>query len=153
VPRYPHPAQNWDYIIQRTQDTDNELNVNGCESYTFGGLHPARFLHWVQAEAPTAISYKFLNKGLHQQSSENSSNASLDEINFISKRYKDKAEWYTERLVTFLLENESNYPAYANPDDGLDIIQPDTRTYTTGMFLGRRPKFISLEDKYEYKRK
>jgi len=52
-----------------------------------------------------------------------------------------------------LLENESNYPAYANPDDGLDTIQPDTRTYTTGMYLGRTRKFISLEDKYEYKRK
>ena len=139
------------YNELKTQITNSTLtaaNLTLLEDY----IQPA-LLHWVQAEAPTAISYKFLNKGVHQQSSENSSNASLDEINFISKRYKDKAEWYTERLVTFLLENESSYPAYANPDDGLDTIQPDTRTYTTGMFLGRRPKFISLEDKYEYKRK
>ena len=139
------------YNELKTQITNSTLtaaNLTLLEDY----IQPS-LLYWVQAEAPTAISYKFLNKGLHQQSSENSSNASLDEINFISKRYKDKAEWYTERLVTFLLENESNYPAYANHDDGLDLIQPDTRTYTTGMFLGRRPKFISLEDKYEYKRK
>ena len=139
------------YNELKTQITNSTLtaaNLTLLEDY----IQPS-LLYWVQAEAPTAISYKFLNKGVHQQSSENSSNASLDEINFISKRYKDKAEWYTERLVTFLLENESSYPAYANPDDGLDTIQPDTRTYTTGMFLGRRPKFISLEDKYEYKRK
>ena len=139
------------YNELKTQITNSTLtaaNLTLLEDY----IQPS-LLYWVQAEAPTAISYKFLNKGLHQQNSENSSNASLDEINFISKRYKDKAEWYTERLVTLLLENEYNYPAYANPDDGLDIIQPDTRTYTTGMFLGRRPKFISLEDKYEYKRK
>jgi hypothetical protein len=110
-------------------------------------------LYWVQAEAPSAISYKFLNKGLMQQSSENSATASLDEINFISQKYKDKAEWYTERLVNFLLENDSDYPAYRNPESGLDVIQPDTRTYTTGMFLGNRPKVMSLEDKYEYKRK
>ena len=109
-------------------------------------------LYWVQAEAPSAISYKFLNKGLMQQSSENSSAASLDEINFISQKYKDKAEWYTERLVAYLLENDSDYPAYQNPDDGLDVIQPETRVYTSGMYLGRRPKFISLEDKYERKR-
>lgn len=139
------------YNELKTQITNSTLtaaNLTLLEDY----IQPS-LLYWVQAEAPTAISYKFLNKGVHQQSSENSSNASLDEINFISKRYKDKAEWYTERLVTFLLENESSYPAYANPDDGLDTIQPDTRTYTTGMFLGRRPKSISLEDKYEYKRK
>jgi hypothetical protein len=43
VSGHPHPAQNWDYIIQRTQDTDNELNFDGCESYTFGGLHTAFF--------------------------------------------------------------------------------------------------------------
>jgi len=110
-------------------------------------------LHWVQAEAPTAISYKFLDKGLMSQSSENSSNASLDEINFISQKYKDKAEWYTERLVSYLLEHSTNYPAYENPDDGLDIIQPDTRSFTTGMYLGRRPKIVSLEQKYESKRK
>jgi hypothetical protein len=110
-------------------------------------------LYWIQAEAPSAISYKFLNKGLMQQNSENSVTASLDEINFISHKYKDRAEWYTERLVSFLLENDNDYPAYRNPEDGLDVIQPDTRTYTSGMFLGGRPKFISLEDKYESKRK
>jgi len=110
-------------------------------------------LYWVQAEAPTAISYKFLNKGVMQQTSENSSAASLDEINFISQKYKDKAEWYTERLVTYLLEHSTDFAAYQNPEDGLDIIQPDTQTFTTGMYLGRRPKFISLEDKYESKRK
>jgi len=114
-------------------------------------IQPA-LLYWTQAEAPTAISYKFLNKGLHQQSSENSSNASLDEINFISQKYKDKAEWYTERLVRFLLENSNNYIAYQNPSSGLDTIQPETDTFTTGMFLGRRKKITSLEDKYEQRR-
>ncbi len=113
---------------QITNSTLTAANLTLLEDY----IQPA-LLNWVQSEAPTAISYKFLNKGLHQQSSENSSTTSLDEINFISKRYKDKAEWYTERLVRFLLENESNYPSYANHDDGLDTIQPDARTYTTGM--------------------
>ena len=111
-----------------------------------------KLLYWVQAEAPAAISYKFLNKGLMQQSSENSSTSSLDEINFISQKYKDKAEWYTERLVNFLLENDADYPAYRNPESGLDVIQPDTRTFTTGMFLGRSKRWTSLEDKYESKR-
>jgi len=109
-------------------------------------------LYWVQSEAPSAISYKFLNKGVMQQSSENSQTASLDEINFISQKYKDKAEWYTERLVSFLLENDTDYPAYANPDDGLDVIQPDTRVFATGIYLGRRPNYTSLKDKYESKR-
>jgi hypothetical protein len=44
--------------------------------------------YWIESEAPTAISYKFLNKGLMQQSSENASTSSLDEINFISQKYQ-----------------------------------------------------------------
>ena len=110
------------YDELKTQITASSLtaaNLTLLEDY----IQPS-LLYWVQAEAPTAISYKFLNKGLHQQSSENSSNASLDEINFIQHKYRDKAEWYTERLVNFLLENSTNYPAYANPNSGLDTIQP-----------------------------
>jgi len=139
------------YDELKTQITNSTLtaaNLTLLEDY----IQPS-LLYWVQAEAPTAISYKFLNKGLHQQSSENSSNASLDEINFIQHKYRDKAEWYTERLVNFLLERSTDYPAYANPNSGLDTIQPDTRTYTTGMFLGNTRRNISLEDKYERKRK
>ena len=41
VSGHPHPAQNRDHFVQRTQDTDNQLHVNGCEPYTFGGLHTA----------------------------------------------------------------------------------------------------------------
>tara|TARA_R110000765_G_scaffold93005_3_gene175327 strand:- start:3553 stop:4116 length:564 start_codon:yes stop_codon:yes gene_type:complete len=139
------------YDELKTQITASSLtaaNLTLLEDY----IQPS-LLYWVQAEAPTAISYKFLNKGLHQQSSENSSNASLDEINFIQQRYKDKAEWYTERLVSFLLEKSTDYPAYANPNSGLDTIQPDTRTYTTGLFLGRTRTNTSLQDKYEHRRK
>jgi hypothetical protein len=132
-------------ITASTLTTDNTTLLNDY-------IQPM-LLYWVQAEAPAAISYKFLNKGLMQQSSENSSVASLDEINFISKKYKDKAEWYTERLVSYLLENSTLFPAYQSPESGLDVIQPDTRTYTTGMYLGRTPKVISLEDKYETRRK
>ena len=139
------------YDELKTQITNSTLtadNLKLLEDY----IQPS-LLYWVQSEAPTAISYKFLNKGLHQQSSENSSTVSLDEINFIQQRYKDKAEWYTERLVNFLLEKSTNYPAYANPNSGLDTIQPDTRTYTTGLYLGRTLRKTSLEDKYEHRRK
>jgi hypothetical protein len=56
-------------------------------------------------------------------------------------------------LVNFLLEKSTDYPAYANPNSGLDTIQPDTRTYTTGLFLGRTRTNTSLQDKYEHRRK
>ena len=104
--------------------------------------------YWIESEAPTAISYKFLNKGLMQQSSENASTSSLDEINFISQKYRDKAEWYTERMIRFLCENSSDYAAYASPGSGLDVMQPETEVYSTGIFLGNRYRSRSLQNKY-----
>tara|TARA_R110000803_G_scaffold2800_2_gene9682 strand:+ start:538 stop:1101 length:564 start_codon:yes stop_codon:yes gene_type:complete len=133
---------------QITSSTLTTANTTLLNDY----IQPS-LLYWVQAEAPTAISYKFMNKGLHQQSSENSSNSSLDEITYISRRYKDKAEWYTERLVNFLLEKSVDYPSYANPNGGLNNIQPDTHSYSTGMYLRGTRRSVSLEDKYEHKRK
>ena len=103
---------------------------------------------YIQPEAPTAISYKFLNKGLMQQSSENASTSSLDEINFISQKYRDKAEWYTERMIRFLCENSSDYVAYASPGSGLDVMQPETEVYSTGIFLGNRYRSRTLQNKY-----
>lgn len=104
--------------------------------------------YWIESEAPTAISYKFLNKGLMQQSSENASTSSLDEINFISQKYRDKAEWYTERMIRFLCENSSDYVAYASPGSGLDVMQPETEVYSTGIFLGNRYRSRTLQNKY-----
>jgi hypothetical protein len=52
------------YDELKTQITNSTLtaaNLTLLENY----IQPS-LLYWVQAEAPTAISYKFLNKGLHQ---------------------------------------------------------------------------------------
>ena len=109
-------------------------------------------LYWVQSEMPAAISFKYMNKGLMQQTSESTRTSTLDEINFISEKYKNKAEWYTERLVRYLLENDTLYPSYSNPETGIDDIQPDFDSYSVGVYLGRRDVPRSLEDKYENRR-
>jgi hypothetical protein len=89
-------------------------------------------LYWVQAEAPAAISYKFLNKGLMQQSSENSSTASLDEINFIRRSTRTRLSgtprgWSTSFLRTMLIIQHIEILRVAlmsfNPIQGLSLLE------------------------------
>lgn len=94
-------------------------------------------LYWVMAEAPLVLSYKYANKGIVKHDSDNAQPASLNEINFLSQRYKSKAEWFTERITDFLCANVLDYPTYAGsvPDGG---IHPRQNDYTSGLFVGHQ---------------
>lgn len=94
-------------------------------------------LYWVMYEAPLVLSYKYANKGIVKHDSDNAQPASMNEMNFLAKKYKDKAEWYTDRITDFLCANVLDYPTYAGsvPDGG---IHPRQNEYTSGLFVGRK---------------
>ena len=100
-------------------------------------MQPA-IMYWVLADSPLLLSYKFTNKGIISHASDNAANASQNEINFLAKNYKQKAEWYTERMTDYLCANHLLYPTYVGPvpDGG---ISPNQNTYTSGLFVGSRP--------------
>jgi hypothetical protein len=99
-------------------------------------IHPV--LIWrVTAESAYWSSNKLMNKGVMQQSSENSQMASGLTIANLQANANDKAEYYEQRLVDFLCENEASYPAYANPTNGVDVIQPlRGNAFTSPIYLG-----------------
>jgi len=68
------------------------------------------------------------------------------------KRY-DKAQYHTNRLIEYLLENASSYPLYDNPGSGFDTIVPQLYAYDEGIFLGRNPKYISYEEIFEKRKR
>ena len=112
-------------------------------------IRPA--LKWfVVAEAVYETSYKIANKGLVRNDGEHSDAADARALNVVYERYKDKGEWYTQRLIDYLCENETDYPNYQNPGSGTDVIQPERESYTSSIYLGRRGRgYSSLEEKYE----
>lgn len=100
-------------------------------------LQPA-IMYWVLADSPLLLSYKITNKGVVSLNSDNAVNASLSEVNYLAQNYKKKAEWYTERVTTYLCANHVLYPTYVGPvpDGG---ITPNQNEYTSGLFVGHRP--------------
>lgn len=80
---------------------------------------------------------KYMNKSVVEKNSENSS--SIDDAMLVRMmgRWNDKAEWYAQRMIDYLCENESSFPEYQNPGSGKDIIKPEKGTvYSQGMYLG-----------------
>lgn len=90
---------------------------------------------WVQADGTIPLTYKIMNKSVVKRNSENSTPADLDELFAISDNFKNKAEFYTKRLVKFLQANTDTYPLYFNPGNDVDTLHPYRQAYQTGMNL------------------
>lgn len=96
--------------------------------------------YWTLYEGVDTFTYKFRNKGIQKMSSENSQPISSEETKRLMDGFRNKAEWYSERVTRYLCENETTYPLYTNPGNGSDIIYPKKNNFTTGWFLGSDKK-------------
>jgi|15BtaG_2_1085339.scaffolds.fasta_scaffold13462_1 hypothetical protein len=104
---------------------------------------------WVVSETIYTTSYPVTNKGMVRRDGEASSPADKRDVDQQSSKYQDWAEFYTQRLIDYLCENESDYPNYQNAGSGSDVIQPDKDNYATSLYLGgSRKTYTSLKDKY-----
>lgn len=106
---------------------------------------------WIMAEAPMSMTYKFRNKGVQTQNSDNSSPASIEDLISVADNYKYKAEWYTKRLSNFLYANSTTYPLFLNAGNAYDTIHSNNQIYQSGMMLDEDGiKMTSLEYNQKY---
>lgn len=91
-------------------------------------------LWYCHHEAPAALKYRLMNKGVMVKNSENSAAADLAEIKFIMDRWKNNAEYIAERLTKFLQAHTDDYPKYLENTD-CDQIKPNKSNYTSSLFL------------------
>ena len=87
---------------------------------------------------PFALGYQFFSKGVLQKTAEESSTPSRSDLELISNNYKQTAEFYKIRMIEYLRQNYLQYAEYFNPGNGLDIIFPETKAYTSPIYLGGR---------------
>jgi hypothetical protein len=112
-------------------------------------IQPA-LIWWIMAEAPMPLTYKFMNKSVATRSSENANAASLNDLLKLEERFKDNAEWYSQRITNYLLQNIQSYPLYSNPGSGIDTIVPKKTMYSTGMYLGSTlSKNLPFRDRFQ----
>jgi len=82
------------------------------------------------------FTFKFRNKGISQQTSPDSIPAGIDELTYLRNNIRDTAQFYGERLVTFLrvgYTNNTAFPEYLQVQVG--DIKPATGDYFNGIHI------------------
>ena len=93
--------------------------------------------YYVLSELVFPMTVKMLNKSVATRTGENSQPVSMDDMAKVTEVYKNKAEWYAQRMVNYLKDNHTLFPEYlTNIPPGFSTILPQKTSYTNGMFLG-----------------
>lgn len=141
-------------LYNRLQDGVNNCTLNLDEQTLLDNYISDCLIYYVMSELPMGLSYQFYNKGLIRKSNENSENPSMQDMIDVANRYRTRAEFYKQRLIKFLRQNNATYPEYLNFVGGVDVIIPDLEGYTTSLFLDDERQFWDnrpLEKKYQGK--
>ena len=134
-------------VTQVVSGTTTALNQTLLEDY----IQPA-MIQWLYYELPMVLAFKYMNKGMVRRTSEESNQMSMEEITRLTDKVKNDAEWYSERITRYLMENRNSYPLWNSPPSALDTIYPNGTNYRTGMVLdkGRRMGVSNLDYPYPY---
>lgn len=132
--------------LQTAVDTNTYTNLQTTllDDYIVDTL-----IYFVMSELPQGLSFQFYNKGLLRKTGENQESPSMQDMIDVANRYKARAEFYKQRLIKYLKQNNALYPNYLNFGSGIDSIKPDNEGYTVSMYLGD----ACCNDDYEGKRK
>lgn len=92
--------------------------------------------YYVLAELVTPMTIKMNNKTVATRSSENAQPIAIEDMALVREEFKNKAEWYGQRLINYLRDNTNTFPKYLEAVSGFTTILPKRSSYTGGMYLG-----------------
>jgi hypothetical protein len=122
------------YRELQDQITNNNVSVLNAKLLD---LYITDCLSWyVASEMVMSLGYKLTNKNVLRKTSENSETSSLNDLFSLMEYYKNKAEWYAQRITDYLIEFITDYPLYNNAGSGVDIIQPNGTSFQSSIYLG-----------------
>ena len=98
-------------------------------------------LYWVMYEVQIPLLFNFRNKSTATNNSDHSTPITTKELSRIENRFKDKAEFFSERITNYLCANTALYPLYLTATSSDDVIAEQAKP-TVSVFLGEtaRPK-------------
>lgn len=107
-------------------------------------------IYYTLAELPTTISYQFWNKGIVRKQGDNTELPTMSELLDLANKYKNRAEFYSNRLRLYLKQNApAMFPEYINPGNGIDDINPSNKSFTLPVWLGDEDCPKTYEEKYQ----
>ena len=96
-------------------------------------------IEWAFYEVLPFISMKITNKTIARGNADYLAEADLADLKYLRQTVRDVAEFYGQRMITYLKENNELYPEY-NTNSGLDKLIPNSNAYFNGVYLGKGRK-------------
>jgi hypothetical protein len=94
-------------------------------------------IYYTLSELPQTISFQFWNKGVMRKQNENTELPSMSELIDLANKYKNRAEFYANRLKLYVIQNApTKFKEYLLPGTGIDTVYPEYRTFTMPVYLG-----------------
>ena len=124
-------------LFRRLQEGIEANNLNSDERLLLDEFIADTLIWFVISALPITSSYQFYTKGAIRKSSENTEVPGFDELLRLSETYKNRAEYYRERLIRYLYANKRLYPDFlgdCSTNTG-DELPPDKSGYSTSCYL------------------
>lgn len=140
-------------LYNKLQSAVSASTLNANEQGLLDNYVADCLIYYVMSELPMGLSYQFYNKGLLRKSGDNTENPSMQDMIDVANRYRTRAEFYKQRLIKYLRQNNTLFPEYLNFTSGIDTIVPDLEGYTSSLYLEDDSCYDnkSLEKKYQGK--
>ena len=91
--------------------------------------------NWALWHCIPFLRFKVENGNIYSKTSETGNSLSTEESQHLREEIRNTAEYYTERMIDYICNNNSLFPEY-NTNTGSDV-NPDQNAYYNGMNLER----------------
>lgn len=132
-------------VSQIDADTLTALNTTLLDDYVIPALE-----WWTLYEVAPFMTYKLTNKNIVKKNSDNSSGIDYNELDQFMNLITDKAQYFTSRLINYLMQNQSSYPLYFNPGTGIDTIFPTPNAFDCGIYLGNTVQYRTTQERLDH---
>jgi hypothetical protein len=94
--------------------------------------------NWALHEAIVPLTLKFTNKGISRAQDQYTEGIDLETLKYIRNDVRNEAEWYTQRLTTYLCNNSQLFPEYS--DYTANDLYPSVKagSYESGIYFKKR---------------
>ena len=90
-------------------------------------------IHFAMVDYLPFASYELRNGGLFRHRSENADNPTKEEVDFLTQKHRNFADFYTRRFIDYMMYNNNLFPEYnTNSNEDMD---PDKNANFVGWVL------------------
>jgi len=115
---------------------DNEIDDAGNSNYKnlLDSFIKPMLIWYAQANYIPFAAFQISNGGVYKHRSENSDVVNMEEINMLSKRALETAEFYARRFMDYMDHNSTLFPEYTS--NANEDMNPDRDVNFGGIYLG-----------------